>query len=152
MNADAAPRLERIRPCQRCGALMPFSALRCGSCGAAASGAPQGDERVRPCLQCGVILRLDQDPCPQCGARARPDVDADRVKPCARCGEIVPFAQLYCAKCGELSVEIEKDEIPPEVVLDEPGRLSDRVPALLGGVAFAMGLGTLLVAAVAILR
>jgi RNA polymerase subunit RPABC4/transcription elongation factor Spt4 len=147
----AAPRLERIRPCLHCGALMTFSALRCGSCGTPVAGAPLIDERVRPCLQCGVILRFDQDPCPHCGARARGEVE-DRVKPCTHCGAIVPFDQFYCRECGELSIPIRTDPIPPEVDLVDRGRPSERVPAWLGGLAFAAGMATLLVAAVDILR
>lgn len=146
-----APRLERIRPCLRCGALMQFAALRCGSCGAPAAGAPAVDERVRPCLRCGTILRFDQDPCPQCGARARAD-DSDRVKPCVHCGELLPFEQLYCGVCGEISIPIQTDQIPSAVDLREPGRLAERLPSLLGGVAFAMGMMTLLFAAAEILQ
>jgi RNA polymerase subunit RPABC4/transcription elongation factor Spt4 len=108
-------------------------------------------ERIRPCLRCGVILRLDQDPCPQCGARARGE-DDDRVKPCAHCGAILPFEQLYCGECHELSIPIETDQIPPDVELVDRGRASERVPALLGGLAFAIGIATLLVAAVEIAR
>jgi len=144
------PRLERIRPCQHCGALMPFSALRCGSCGTAVAGVPEVDERVRPCLQCGAILRFDQDPCPQCGAQARGE--DDRVKPCASCGELLPFEQLYCGSCGELSIPLPSDQIPAAVDLEDRGRPADRWPSLLGGAAFAMGMATLLVAAFEILR
>src|SRR6188508_2549615 len=138
--ALAGPRPERIRPCLHCGALMTFSALRCGSCGTPVSGAPPPDERVRPCLQCGVILRFDQDPCPQCGARARPDGETeDRVKPCAGCGELVAFDQLYCGKCGELSIPIETDQIPPVLELNEPGTPLAQLPLLLAGLCLAGG-------------
>jgi RNA polymerase subunit RPABC4/transcription elongation factor Spt4 len=149
MSAGAA-RSERIRPCLKCGALLAFSALRCGACGAAVPGAPAADERVRPCLQCGVILRFDQDPCPQCGARAKGD--DDRVKPCAQCGELVPFEQLYCEKCGELSIPIQGDEIAPRLELSRPPELLARLPVLLAGAALAMGVGVLLLAAIEIVR
>jgi len=145
-----AARSERIRPCMKCGALLPFSALRCGACGAAVAGAPAADERVRPCLQCGVILRFDQDPCPECGARAKGD--DDRVKPCAQCGEIVAFEQLYCEKCGELSIPIQRDEIAPRLELDPRPAPLARAPALLAGLALAMGIGALLLAAFEIVR
>jgi RNA polymerase subunit RPABC4/transcription elongation factor Spt4 len=134
----------------RCGALVPFAALRCGSCGTPVAGAPESDERVRPCLGCGVILRFDQDPCPHCGAQAK--VEDDRVKPCANCGELLPFEQLYCGACGELSIPIPSDQIPAAVNLEEPGRAADRWPSLLGGAAFTIGMVTLLVAIVEILR
>jgi len=134
----------------KCGALLPFSALRCGACGAAVAGAPASDERVRPCLQCGVILRFDQDPCPECGARAKGG--DDRVKPCAQCGEIVPFEQLYCEKCGELSIPIQRDEIAPRLELDPRPTLVTQSPALLAGLALAMGVGALLLAAIEIVR
>jgi RNA polymerase subunit RPABC4/transcription elongation factor Spt4 len=134
----------------KCGALLPFSALRCGACGAAVAGAPASDERVRPCLQCGVILRFDQDPCPECGARAKGG--DDRVKPCAQCGEIVPFEQLYCEKCGELSIPIQRDEIAPRLELDPRPTLVTQAPALLAGLALAMGVGALLLAAIEIVR
>jgi RNA polymerase subunit RPABC4/transcription elongation factor Spt4 len=148
-----APRLERIRPCVHCGALMPFSALRCGACGTAAAGAALGDERVRPCLQCGVILRFDQDPCPQCGARAREEAHEDRVKPCAQCGAILPFEQLYCASCGELSIAIQTDDIPPQVELAEPdGGAATKLPVAIGSAAILVGLGSLAAALVEILR
>jgi RNA polymerase subunit RPABC4/transcription elongation factor Spt4 len=130
---------------------MQFSALRCGSCGTPAAGAPPIDERVRSCLKCGTILRFDQDPCPQCGARARADA-TDRVKPCVQCGELLPFEQLYCAACGELSIPIQTDQIPSAVDLEDAGRAAERLPSLLGGVAFAIGMGTLLFAAAEILR
>ncbi len=141
-----AHRLERIRPCVHCGALMPFASLRCGACGTPAAGAPRSEERVRSCLQCGVILRFDQDPCPQCGARARDDAEADRVKPCVQCGELVPFEQVYCIACGELSIAVQIDEIPPAVNLDDQDGATTRLPALLGGAALATGVVTLLVA------
>jgi RNA polymerase subunit RPABC4/transcription elongation factor Spt4 len=134
----------------KCGALLPFSALRCGACGAAVAGAPASDERVRPCLQCGVILRFDQDPCPECGARAKGG--DDRVKPCAQCEEIVPFEQLYCEKCGELSIPIQRDEIAPRLDLDPRPTLVTQAPALLAGLALAMGVGALLLAAIEIVR
>jgi RNA polymerase subunit RPABC4/transcription elongation factor Spt4 len=134
----------------KCGALLSFSALRCGACGAAVAGAPAPDERVRPCLQCGVILRFDQDPCPECGARAKGG--DDRVKPCAQCGEIVPFEQLYCEKCGELSIPIQRDEIAPRLDLDPRPTLVTQAPALLAGLALAMGVGALLLAAIEIVR
>ena len=130
---------------------MTFSALRCGSCGTPVAGAPLQDERVRPCLQCGVILRFDQDPCPHCGARARLEAE-DRVKPCANCSALLPFEQLYCGECGELSIPIQTDPIPPDVDLVERGRPSERLPALLGGLAFAAGMATLLVAAIEVVR
>jgi RNA polymerase subunit RPABC4/transcription elongation factor Spt4 len=147
-----APKMERIRPCLRCGALVPFSALRCGSCGHAVSGSLPADERVRPCLQCGVILQFDQDPCPHCGALARPEPDSERVKPCARCGEIVPFARLHCPACGDLSIPVESDRIPPQIELDEAPTLAASLPALLGGLAIAMGTGMLAIVAVEALR
>jgi RNA polymerase subunit RPABC4/transcription elongation factor Spt4 len=134
----------------KCGALLPFSALRCGACGAAVAGAPATDERVRPCLQCGVILRFDQDPCPQCGARAKGE--EDRVKPCAQCGELVPFEQLYCEKCGELSVPIQSDQIAPRLELDRAPAPFVRVPVLLACAALAMGGVALLLAAFVIAR
>jgi RNA polymerase subunit RPABC4/transcription elongation factor Spt4 len=143
--AAPAHRQERIRPCMKCGALLPFSALRCGACGTAVAGAPAADERVRPCLQCGVILRFDQDPCPECGARAKGD--EDRVKPCAHCGELVPFEQLYCEKCGELSVPIQSDRIAPRLELAPAPAPFARVPVLLAFAALAMGGGALLLAA-----
>lgn len=148
--AALAHRQERIRPCMKCGALLPYSALRCGACGAPVAGAPAPDERVRPCLQCGVILRFDQDPCPQCGARARGE--DDRVKPCAHCGEIVPFEELYCEKCGELSVPIQSDRIAPRLELDRPAAPFVRLPVLLASAALAMGGGALLLAAIEIAR
>jgi RNA polymerase subunit RPABC4/transcription elongation factor Spt4 len=147
------PRLERIRPCLHCGALMPFSALRCGACGKGVPGAPAPDERVRECLQCGVILRFDQDPCPQCGARTHEGADdSDRVKPCARCGELLPFAQLYCAKCGDLSFPIPVDAIPVEGDPDLDAAAPARLAGWVGGAAFAVGAASLLAAAVETLR
>jgi len=140
-----APRLERIRPCLRCGALMSFSSLRCGACGAPSAGGP-ADERVRPCLQCGVILRFDQDPCPQCGAHAKQEPDADRAKPCIACGEVIAFTALYCPRCRELSIAIATDSIPPDVDLEPRGAWTDRVPGVVGAVAFAAGVVTLAVA------
>jgi RNA polymerase subunit RPABC4/transcription elongation factor Spt4 len=130
---------------------MPYFALRCGSCGTPVAGAPPHDERVRSCLQCGVILRFDQDPCPQCGARARVGDEQDRVKPCIHCSAILPFEQLYCTECGELSIPIQTDRIPPQIDLDDEGDPRTRWPALLGGLAFAIGMATLLVAAAEIL-
>ncbi len=143
----SATRSERIRPCVRCGALMPFSALRCGACGAAGAGAPADDDRVRPCLQCGVILRFDQDPCPQCGARAKQDEDADRIKPCAACGELIPFRQLYCSRCHQLSIPIAIDSIPPDVVLAPREQLLAAAPTVVGMVAYLTGMALLAVAA-----
>ncbi len=144
----AGPRLERIRPCHRCGALMPFSALRCGACGTPASGAALQDERVRPCLECGVILRFDQDPCPQCGARAKSDEDEGRIKPCAACGELIPFEPHYCPRCGQFAIPIPVDSIPPDVALDVRSRWIDFLPTCIGGAAFAAGIVALAVAAV----
>lgn len=150
-------RNERIRPCLRCGALMTFSALRCGACGAwsaaaadaGAAGASVG-ERVRPCLQCSVILRFDQDPCPQCGARARTDDEADRVKPCHACGELIAFAALYCPRCRELSLPIATDSIAPDVELVPPERASDWAPLALGAALLVAGIASLAVALVEI--
>ncbi len=149
------PRLERIRPCFRCGALMTWSTLRCGACGAQSSAAEQAgagvaDEPVRPCLQCGVILRFDQDPCPQCGARARGGDDAGRVKSCVECSELIAFAALYCPRCQALSVPIATDSIPPDVELAARGRLADWAALALGGAALALGWVTLAVAFVEI--
>jgi RNA polymerase subunit RPABC4/transcription elongation factor Spt4 len=149
MTGDA-PAQERIRPCLKCGALVPFSAPRCGACGTPTPGSPGVDERVRPCQQCGVILRFDQDPCPQCGARTRGG--DDRVKPCAHCGEIVPFEQAYCEKCGELSVPILGEQIAPRLELARPIPALARAPALLALAALAMGGAALLVAAFEIVR
>lgn len=147
----AAPRAERIRPCVRCGALMPFSALRCGACGAAGPGAPADDERVRPCLQCGVILRFDQDPCPQCGALAKADEESDRVKPCCECSELIPFARLYCPRCHRLSIPIVTDSIPPDVVLVPREPPLAAAPTAVGALAFLAGMALLAVAAAEIL-
>jgi len=145
-----APRLERVRPCLKCGALVPFSAPRCGACGGPVSGARPEDERVRSCLGCGEILRFDEDPCPRCGAPVAPD--GDRVKPCAACGALRPFAETWCGECGGFTIPIPTGQIPPAVDLDDPGRLAHGWPALLGAVALAIGLATLAAAAVEIVR
>lgn len=144
------PRAERIRPCTRCGALMPYSSLRCGACGAGATGAA-GDERVRPCLQCGVILRFDQDPCPRCGAQARPTDEPDRVKPCAACGEWIAFAALYCPRCRELSLPIAVDSIPPDVEAQPRESLAARAALAGAALGVAGGLALLAVAVLEIL-
>ena len=74
------------------------------------------------------------------------------MKPCAQCGEIVPFEQLYCEKCGELSIPIQRDEIAPRLELDPRPTLVTQSPALLAGLALAMGVRALLLAAIEIVR
>jgi RNA polymerase subunit RPABC4/transcription elongation factor Spt4 len=146
-----APRLERIRPCLRCGALMTWSTLRCGACGAKSTAAEQagaavGDERVRPCLQCGVILRFDQDPCPRCGARARDGDEADRVKTCVECGEMIAFGAIYCPRCHGLSLPVATDSIPPDISLTAQAGFRDWAALAFGGAAVVLGWATVVVA------
>jgi hypothetical protein len=66
--------------------------------------------------------------------------------------EILPFEQLYCEKCGELSIPIQRDEIAPRLDLDPRPALVTQAPALLAGLALAMGVGALLLAAIEIVR
>lgn len=127
------PRFERIRPCLKCGGLVPYSALRCHLCGNPTEGAPREGERVRACLSCGVIVRFDQDPCPECGAPARlePQED-DRVKTCATCGSLTAFQDLYCGKCGDVAIDWERDEIESLPEIEEPLQRRFESPWLAG--------------------
>ena len=100
---------ERVRPCLRCGALLPYELNRCTDCGFEAN-ATTPTERVRVCLGCDRLLTYDVDPCPSCGAPARRmGEELARVKACIECGNVIPFRQLYCERCGDLSVPLEEE-------------------------------------------
>jgi len=132
----------------RCGALIPFSAVRCSSCQAPTEGAARDGERVRSCLSCGVIIRFDQDPCPGCGASARvldPTASEERIKECAACGALTRYQDLYCDRCGDLSIDWEEDEIAPRTGLLDPGGRGGHLETLLGGLLL-LGLVGLVVA------
>ena len=149
--AEQDGRLERIRPCMKCGTLLPFSALKCTGCQASTEGAARDGERVRSCLSCGIIVTFDQDPCPACGAPARVEEVADeRIKECAACGSLTAYQDLYCDQCGDLSIDWEEDEIAHRSALEAPEGRGGLVETGFGGLLL-LGLVCLLFASLGIL-
>lgn len=84
MAAADTPIEERVKPCIKCGAIMPFDEEVCSLCGTRAAGTGEGEEAVKPCMACEELISEEDLFCPKCGdfsLRVAADTSATDVVP-----------------------------------------------------------------------
>lgn len=97
-------------PCEKCGALLPYEAAFCSSCGAAVVRQAVSSANHLVCSSCGAKNDKDARFCYVCGQpietvpaetdKGKDDIPAAVPMTCPDCGASVDDEQIFCAECG----------------------------------------------------